>query len=375
MRILLFGEFSGLFNCLKEGLVALGHEVYLVSDGNGFKNYPSDFRYDIKIPQCLRKLSTPLNFLNLWLHKKRLRGFDVVFFVDPSFVSRHTKWNAPLYRYMIKHNKTSYLCGSGDTALMVHYWINSKEKYKCYVQGIINGAKKNNYSVLLYPNKKLEKWENELLHIIDGYIPIWYEYAQPFRQYKCIKKTIRIPIPIQKYKYTPNIVKDKIVFFHGVPTREEAKGTPIIREAFRIMEKKYGDEAEFICAGGLPFDEYMQLISRVNVILDDANSYSIAMNGLLSMAKGKIVMGGAESEGNKELGIDGVNPVFNLTRDVIQICNQIEYIILHKDKIEEWGRSSRIFVEKYHDSEMIAQQYINVFQKGLDCKNCNQLFL
>ena len=141
------------------------------------------------------------------------------------------------------------------------------------------------------------------------------------------------------------------------------------------MEKKYGDEAEFICAGGLPFDEYMQLISRVNVILDDANSYSIAMNGLLSMAKGKIVMGGAESEGNKELGIDGVKPVFNLTRDVIQICNQIEYIILHKDKIEEWGRSSRIFVEKYHDSEMIAQQYINVFQKGLDCKNCNQLFL
>ena len=81
MRILLFGEFSGLFNCLKEGLVALGHEVYLVSDGNGFKNYPSDFRYDIKIPQCLRKLSTPLNFLNLWLHKKRLRGVDVVFFV------------------------------------------------------------------------------------------------------------------------------------------------------------------------------------------------------------------------------------------------------------------------------------------------------
>lgn len=79
MRILLFGEFSGLFNCLKEGLVALGHEVYLVSDGNGFKNYPSDFRYDIKIPQCLRKLSTPINFLNLWLHKKRLQGFDVVF--------------------------------------------------------------------------------------------------------------------------------------------------------------------------------------------------------------------------------------------------------------------------------------------------------
>lgn len=29
MKILLFGEFSGLFTCLKEGLVALGHDVFL----------------------------------------------------------------------------------------------------------------------------------------------------------------------------------------------------------------------------------------------------------------------------------------------------------------------------------------------------------
>lgn len=367
MRILLFGEYSGLFNCLKDGLVPLGHEVYLVSDGNGFKNYPSDLRYDVKVPKCLNKFSTPIRFLNLWLHRKKLRGFDVVMFVDPSVVSRHVSWNASLYRYMIKHNKTSYLCGSGDTALMVNYWINSNEKYKYYVQGILNGAKKNK-TVLLYPNKDLEKWEDELLNTIDGYIPIWYEYAQPFRKYECLKNTIRIPIPVQKYEYSSNVVKDKIVFFHGVPTREEAKGTPFIREAFKIMEKKYGDVAEFICAGGLPFDEYMQLISRVNVILDDANSYSVAMNGLFSMAKGKIVMGGAESEGNKELGIDGVNPVFNLERDVKQICSQIEYIIQNKDKIEEWGKASRAFVEKYHDCKFIAQQYVDVFQKGLKRK-------
>lgn len=68
-------------------------------------------------------------------------------------------------------------------------------------------------------------------------------------------------------------------------------------------------------------------MSRINIILDDANSYSIAMNGLFSLAKGKIVMGGAEPEGNKELGIDGVNPVINIKLDVDQICSQIEYII------------------------------------------------
>lgn len=367
MRILLFGEFSGLFNCLKDGLEAIGHEVYLVSDGNGYKNYPSDFRYDIKLPKFLRKFSAPINYLNLWLHRKLLKGYDVVYFMDPSIISRHVSLNAPLYRYMIKHNKASFLCGAGDTALMVDYWIHSNEKYKNYVQGIINNQKETG-SVILYPNKKLEKWEDELLNSIDGYIPIWYEYAQPFRKYKSLKKTIRIPIPVGNFEYKPNVVKDKIVFFHGVSTREEAKGTPYIKEAFKRMEKKYGDVAEFICVGGLPFDEYMALVSRINVILDDANSYSIAMNGLFALSMGKIVMGGAEPEGNEELGISNVNPVINIEPNVDQICSQIEYIIHNREKIEEWGCLSRKFVEEYHNPIDIAKKYSKIFIDKLN--NC-----
>ena len=157
-----------------------------------------------------------------------------------------------------------------------------------------------------------------------------------------------------------------MVFLHGVSTRPAAKGTHIIKEAFKRMQIKYGDIAEFHCIGGLPFKEYMQIVDRSNVIVDDANSYSIAMNGLFSLAKGKIVMGGAEPEGNKELGIEGVNPVFNLKPDVEQICSQIEYIIQNKDKIEEWGLAGRRFVEEYHDYIKIAKEYELVFKKFLD---------
>ena len=42
MKILLVGEFSRLHNSLKEGLLTLGHEVILVNNGDGFKNYPAD---------------------------------------------------------------------------------------------------------------------------------------------------------------------------------------------------------------------------------------------------------------------------------------------------------------------------------------------
>lgn len=364
MRILLFGEFSGLFNCLQEGLRELGHEVTLISDGDSFKDYPSDYRYDLHFIKKMGKFKAPLSLLNLWLHKHLLKGFDIVYFMDPSLVSRHPDFNSSIYRYMMRHNKKSFLCGAGDTAIMVKYWIESDAKYYDYVKGL-NDRFIRDGCVSLYPNEKLMRWEHELISSVNGYIPIWYEYAQPFRNYKTILPTIRIPINVKKIEYKPNVVIKKIIFFHGIPSRPEAKGTSYIKQAFSIMENKYGDIAEFYCAGGLPFNDYINLIRKTNVVVDDAQSYSIAMNGLFSMAQGKIVMGGAEPEGNKELGIEGVNPVFNITNNVDQICSQIEYIIKNKDKIEDWGLASRQFVEKYHDHIKIAKQYEHIFKEAL----------
>lgn len=365
MKILLFGEYSGLFSCLKEGLIALGHEVFFVSDGNGYKDYPADFRYDSHISDRFGRLRAPYNYCNLTLHYNKLKGYDIVYLMDPNLISRHVCFNAPIYRYILKHNKKVFLCGAGDTAIMTDYWYNSKEKYHGYIEGMLQVARRVK-GITLLNNKPVKEWEEELLSSVCGYIPIWYEYAQPFRHYLAIRKAVRIPIPYARFEYKPNVVNGKIVFFHGISKRYEAKGTPYIQEAFKIMEAKYGDIAEFHCAGGLPFNKYMDLVRRTNVILDDANSYSIAMNGLFSLAKGKIVMGGAEPEGNKELGIEGVNPVFNLKPDVNQICNQIEYVIENKDKIEQWGLDGRRFVEKYHNYLDIAKEYETIFKKALD---------
>ena len=43
MKILLLGEYSRLHNSLKEGLVALGHEVIIVGCGDKFKKFPVDY--------------------------------------------------------------------------------------------------------------------------------------------------------------------------------------------------------------------------------------------------------------------------------------------------------------------------------------------
>ena len=107
-------------------------------------------------------------------------------------------------------------------------------------------------------------------------------------------------------------------------------------------------------------NEYMKVVERTNVIVDDANSYSIAMNGLFSLLKGKIIMGGAEPIANEEYGYE-YNPVFNICPDVNQICDVIKDIISRKDEIEDLGLKGRKFVEQYHDYIDIAQQYVDIF--------------
>lgn len=42
MKILLLGEYSNVHWTLAQGLRALGHSVTVVSDGDGWKNYPRD---------------------------------------------------------------------------------------------------------------------------------------------------------------------------------------------------------------------------------------------------------------------------------------------------------------------------------------------
>lgn len=360
MKILLFGEYSGLANCLKDGFVALGHDVFLASDGNRYRDYPSDFRWDANTNGKLGKLHAPFCAANIFLHKYLLKGYDVVLLMSPNYVSTHEILNSPIYKFLLHNNNKIYLMGAGIMGLLFDYWYDSRTKYHSYMEGYFEETDNPTY----FHNEKLKSWEDYLLRRVDGYIPIWYEYAEPFRQYESFRKTIRIPINPYQHDYRPNIIKNgKVVFYHGV-TRP-CKGTRFIKPAFEKMQQKYSGKAEFICAAKLPFKEYMEVVEKTNVIVDDANSYSIAMNGLFSLLKGKLIMGGAEPLGNKELGIEGVNPVFNICPDVDQICSVIEEIMNRKDEIEDIGLKGRMYVEQYHNYIDICKQYIDLFENDL----------
>jgi hypothetical protein len=358
MKILLFGEYSGLFNSLKEGLFELGHDVFLASNGDGYKNFPSDFRWDMNLNG---KIGNAIGIANVFSNLKRLSGFDVVLVIS-TFPLFKRFFNELIFDFLVKNNGQVYLSGAGLTPVSFHYWNNNKEsKYYNYTQAEIESAKRDNKKFGLYENEKLKESEYRIFEKISGYIPIMFEYAKPYHSNEKFLKTIPIPINVSKFNYSENKVIDKIVFFHGI-TRF-CKGGDYIISAFDKLRSKYKNDAEFISAGGLPFDEYIALLKKTNVVLDDVNAYSLGMNGLYSMAQGKIVMGGAEEVSKEELNYTFL-PAINLKRDVSQIIESIENVLDNRSEIQELGYKSRMFVEKHHDHIKVAKAYLDLWKNN-----------
>ena len=103
--------------------------------------------------------------------------------------------------------------------------------------------------------------------MVDYIIPTCYEYAEGYRDNPKMLPAIPMAINTDNISYKENIVGEKVVIFHGL-NREVAKGTKYIREAMKNISDKYGDEVETIIDGHLPFNEYIQLLDRTNVIID-----------------------------------------------------------------------------------------------------------
>lgn len=365
MKILLLGEFSGLMTNIATGLREIGHDVFTASNGDTFKDYPADYRYDSKKKGKLGVMETYYKF---HMHKKIFTGYDVVFVVTPRICPQYPyapkDLNYRFFKFLKNNNQKVFLSGAGLSYVGYDYWYNHEDsKYYNYVNGYMKESiEKESKPYYMYAADRKEKTQEELdiMSVIDGYIPIMYEYVPYYQDHPAYKECIPIPIDASKYEYKPNIVNDKIVFFHGI-TRA-SKGGKYIYKAFEELEKKYGSVAEFYCKGGLPFDEYVQLLARTNVVLDDTNAYSLGLNSLYSMVQGRIVMGGSEPVANEHMGYDH-NPAVNLRPDVKYIEEQIEQLIAKRSEFEEIGFASRKLVENYHDLINVAKRYERLFTK------------
>jgi hypothetical protein len=349
-KVLLIGEYSGLHNALKDGLREIGIFAEIASDGDGWKKFPTDIDFSSRFKSSsiigkILKNITPFFFL------RKILKYDVIQLINPLIITPKFNINYIFIRILLKYHSEIYLLCAGDDSY--YYKGIKKLRYNPvddYKKIDMKGA------ILPFERQNLIKLNQLIVNKCIKIIPVAYDYWIGYENNNKLHPVIPMPVNINKYEYRDNLILEgKIIFFHGI-NRPGMKGSKYIKEAFEIMKKKYPNDAEFIILDGVPIAEYLKIIDKVNVVVDQALSYSYGMNALISMAKGKVVMSGAEEE-ILEIYNYLNHPIINIIPDTQQICEKIEFIMKNKDNIKFMGQESRKFVEQIHCHKIVAKLF------------------
>ncbi len=360
MKILLIGEYSNVHNTLAKGLRQLGHEVCVISNGDFWKNYPRD----IDVSRSEGRLGGIRLLLRLWTLLPRMRGYDVVQLINPMFFELKAERLFYFYDYLRKHNKRVFLGAYG----MDWYWVNTCSQLKPLRYSDFNfGAElrtdpeavKERHDWLGTTKERLNKM---IAQDCDGIITGLYEYHVCYNPV-FPEKTCYIPFPIHSSTSTIHYQPPLKIFIGISKNRSAYKGTDIMLKAAQAILKKYPQQVELKVAEGVPFAQYQQMINESDVLLDQLYSYTPAMNALMAMSKGIVVVGGGEPENYEILDETELRPIINVEPNYESVYHELEQLILHPERIPELKRQSIAYIKKHHDYVKVAMQYVDFWNR------------
>lgn len=373
MKILLIGEFSRLHNSLKEGLTALGHEVTIIGNGDGFKNYPVDLSTKAKWCECRIgniprqaiyrifkfDIATIEFGVRFYFHLEKLKGYDVVQLINESSIQTVPFFERYLLKKIISQNTKLFLLSCGVDYTIAKYMVEKKVRYTIMDPYFENhpGAKKEYGFMFDFLSNAHKKTHNLIVQNCEGVIASDMDYALALQGNPKYLGLIPNPVNTDKIQFSANPVEGKVRIFLGVNSGTyHAKGITYFEQALDIIQQKYGDGIELIVSKSLPYNEYIQLFNSAHILLDQVYSFDQGYNALEAMAKGKVVFTGAEKEFADHYKLEQ-KVAINALPNVDYLVNELSYLIEHPDEITAIGKNARAFIEKEHQYVKIADKY------------------
>lgn len=365
MKILLLGEYSNVHWGLAEGLRALGHNVTVVSDGDSWKNYRRDI--DLR-RRSLGKIDTLRYLYDIRHILPKLRDYDVVQLINPVFLDLRAERILPYYKQLRKQNGRVFLGSLGIDKPWVEEGV--KPETLRYSDFYLFGKRRHNFFTDEMEATWLHGAKGDLFDYIaddcDGIIAGLYEMYVCCRV-KYSHKLTYIPFPVALPSHPSPLTYNlsPLKFFIGIQsTRSEYKGTDIMLKALERLQAEYADRMQVVRVEDVPFHEYQQLLDNSHVLLDQLYSYTPAMNGLLAMSKGLVLVGGGEEEHYQLLGEKELRPIINVQPTEEDVVHQIESRLLsHPDDIRQLSLDSIEYIRRHHDPILVAQRYIDTWQQ------------
>lgn len=384
MKVLLLGDYSGVHSQLANDLKIIGHEVTLVSSGDGYKGFQRDvdFNYERSNFILFKMLHLLMVFIGLnglyYFFSKRkeiskLKGFDVVQLINPIpldvFGSIAT---ILLVRKLNKYNKSLFLCALGDDYEWVSRNLRKEFKYSAMDRLDIKNIKVYLYSLKYVYGFFYYTCHKYVLKSAKKIIPGLVDYQNIYINHPKVSKIIPLPVSqdtIEKAKnelvilnseHYKKVLSNKVLnIFHGWQEGKECKkGNDIFFDAIKIVEEKLGgDKFIYNIVKNVPYNKYIKMFDSCDIFFDQVYSYDRGVNGVLGMANGKAVFSGFEPHEAHVIAPFGVNALPNSN----DIANCIIFLINNRDKLLLMRINAIKYVLANHDGRYIAAEYVSLW--------------
>ena len=380
MKILLLGEYSRLHNSLKEGLLALDHEVTIVGSGDKFKQYPVDFSIYAKtctnnkianfVFKSLRKifkidLEKIEKAMRFYLLLPKFNGYDHVQLINSDALETYPFLARILYKKLFSKIKNRSLLICGDETPIVDYLFKKEMNYSILTPYFENNSLEKKFQFpLKYRKISYRKTFNWLAKNCQKIITSDLDYEIPMQKMGFQTTFIANPINIDKIEYLPLTIERKISIFLGINRLSYLKkGIKNFEKALTSIQEKYTDKVEIIVTENIPYHDYISIYNKAHILLDQVYAYDQGYNALEAMAKGKVVFTGAESEFLAHYNLQEDEVCINALPDENDIVAKLSYLIEHPEKIKEISKNARKFIEKEHDYKLVAKKYLAIWSE------------
>jgi hypothetical protein len=135
--------------------------------------------------------------------------------------------------------------------------------------------------------------------------------------------------------------------------------------AAQDLATRYPDRVVLTVAEGIAFSKYQDMLASSDVLLDQLYSYTPAMNALLAMSKGIVVVGGGEPENYDIIGETELRPIINVQPSYDSVYRELEQLVLHPERLPQLKQQSVDYILRYHDYIKVARAYETFYTKKL----------
>ncbi|MDE7159674.1 MAG: glycosyltransferase [Muribaculaceae bacterium] len=362
MKILMIGDFSNFHGCLGAELRRRGHDVTLVSDGGRYMQTGSDILLARRpgVFGSLRYLAEVCRAMRSW------KGYDVVQIMSPLFLNLRPTLIRRVFDRLRRHNRRVCLTFASLDACMVRI-LTEGEMFR-YSEFRVGKAP----APLALAEPETERaWTTPLMldhcrHVLgacDMVMTALYEYHRVASE-SVPEKSVYAGIPVDFSALPPCASGEAVesgrpvsIFIGRKGDYALYKGTDILLEAAREVERTMPGKCSVTLAENLPLAEYLRRLGEADIVLDQIYSYTPATNALQAMAMGKVAVTGAEPEYYNFIGENNLHPAVNVLPDRESIVATLRHLVEDGRERRRLRSEGPEFVRKHNDVRVVADRF------------------